>query len=400
MKKNIALKLLTSEAAPSKSTNASPERIPLVFADMPPYEELAPAFREIIESRKVSNFGKYNQAFEGEATRLLGVPAVTVSSGTMGLLFALQALGVTSGDRVLVPSFTFMATVQAILYCGAVPIFLEIGPDMTVSVEDLKEQLAKNERVAAVIGVHTYGLPARVEEIQRAVDQKNQDLQRKIKVIYDGAHAFGASVGKKRVGSFGDAEVFSLSVTKALVAIEGGMITSRHPEVIERIRKMRNYGIESNYNTFYPGLNGKMSELHSVVGLHNLKNLDWVLAERKRKAQYYVHAIESVSGFRTISVPSQVVHTYKDFTVFVPQALQGKRDEVCRELNAQGIDNRAYFYPAVHEQEYFKGYHSRPLPVTEDLSRRCITLPFFTSMTEAQMERVAEALSRSEKKLK
>ena len=318
----------------------------------------------------------------------------------MGLLFTLHALGVKAGDQVLLPSFTFMATAQAVVYAGATPVFLEIDKGMNVSVSDLEEQLAKNKRVSAVIGIHVYGLPAKVNEIKAVVDKHNQKNNRSVKVLYDGAHAFGSAIGKNRVGTFGNAEMFTLSVTKALVSVEGGMVSNQDPTLIEKIRKMRNYGIESNYNAIYPGLNGKMSEFHAVVGLYNLKNLEKVLAQRQVKAEYYRKAIETTSAFRTIPTPKGVTHTYKDFTVMVPEALANKRAEVCAYLNEHGIDNRAYFFPPVHEQDFFAHFKTRELPVTEKLSRLCITLPFFTTMTEAQMDRVANALAESQKKIK
>lgn len=395
MKSNRALRLVTNE-----TQTANNDRVPLIYADLPSFEELEPAFREILSSRRLSNFGPYNTAFETEAGKFLGSHTATVSSGTMGLLFSLQALGVKAGDHVLLPSFTFMATAQAVLYAGAVPVYLEIEDDMTLSVTDLEAQLTQDPKVTCVIGVHTYGLPARVEQIQSIVDNVNKTQKRKVKIIYDAAHAFGSGVGNRRVGTFGDAEVFSLSATKALVSVEGGMIASRDEKLIQTIRKMRNYGIESNYNAHFAGLNGKMSEFHAAVGLLNMKNIEQVLQTRQTKAQYYRQAVESKTGFRTIPTPANVVHTYKDFSVNVPASLSGKRDEVCKLLNEQGIDNRAYFFPPVHEQDFFKRYTTRPLPATEKLSRLCITLPFFTTITNQQMDRVVAALAHCEKTLK
>src|SRR5206468_11888417 len=116
-----------------------------------------------------------------------------------------------------------------------------------------------------------------------------------------------------RIGTFGDAEVFSLSVTKTLVSVEGGMVSSRNPELIQRIKKMRNYGIESDYNACGPGLNGKMSEFHAIIGLYNLARLDEYLTARQRSARYYTARIETRTGFSTVPWPQGVTHTFKDF---------------------------------------------------------------------------------------
>ncbi len=374
------------------------ERIPLVRADLPTFEELTPAFKDILASGKISNFGKFNTQFETDAGKYLGCETATVSSGTMGLIFSLQALGVKPGDKVLVPSFTFMATVQAILYCGGTPIFTEIEDDMTVLPSDVEAQLKKHPEVGFVIGIHSYGLPARVNEIEAIVTKREEQTGKKIKVLYDAAHAFGSALNGRKVGTFGDAEVFSLSVTKALVSIEGGMICSKNPEFIARIRKMRNYGIESNYNTHYPGANGKMSEFHAVFGVLNLKHLDDVLATRKEKAAYYTTVIETETNFSVMRAPAGVIHTFKDFTIKLSPEMKKHRDAICKFLDAEGIDNRAYFFPPVHEQEFFKKYADRPLPKTEDLSRRVITLPFFTTITKEQMDRVASVLKKAEAK--
>jgi dTDP-4-amino-4,6-dideoxygalactose transaminase len=373
--------------------------VPLIKPDLPAFEEVEDAFREVLASGRITNFGKYVSQFEAESEAFLGAPVATVSSGTMGLLFTLQAMGLRPGQRVILPSFTFMATAQAVRYAGGVPVFAEVEDDLTLSPTDLEALLARHEDVAAVIPVHMYGLPARANEIQAVVDAAAARRGEPITVLYDGAHAFGASRGGQRVGGFGTAEVFSLSVTKVLVSVEGGMVASHDPELIGRIRKMRNYGIEANYDTHWPGLNGKMSEFHAIVGVHNLRRLPQLLAERQRKARAYADRIERASAFRLTAWPEDAVHTFKDFTVVVPPHLKAYRDAIIAALGARGVETRAYFYPPVHEQRYFRQFADRPLPVTEDLSRRVITLPFYTSMTEAEMDYVSDALRAAEQGL-
>src|SRR2546421_4783843 len=144
--------------------------IPLIKPDLPTLEQVSEPFREILENGKISNFPKYVTKFEEEASAYLNAHAVTVSSGTMGLVFTLQAVGLERGQKVILPSFTFMATAQAVIYAGGVPIFAEIEDDLTLSPSDLEQLLSKHEDVAVVIGVHTYGLPCRVREIEQIVD--------------------------------------------------------------------------------------------------------------------------------------------------------------------------------------------------------------------------------------
>lgn len=373
--------------------------IRLIQPDLPDLESIAGPLRDILESGKITNFSKYVTEFENLAAEYLGAGVATTSSGTQGLLFALQALGLTRGQEVVLPSFTFMATAQAVLFAGGIPVFAEVEDDLTISPADLEELLYRHKNVDVVIGVHTYGLPCRVDEIQQVVDEAGRKRGKRIALLYDAAHAFGSSLNGRRVGALGDVEVFSLSVTKALVSVEGGMVSSRNEKLIERIRKMRNYGIEDSYNAHYPGLNGKMSEFHAIVGLYNLRRLDEYLEARQRSARYYLDCVQRQTRFEVLPWPEGVTHTFKDFTVLTPDHLDGRRDAVIAFLKERGVETRAYFYPPVHEQCFFQRFADRPLPRTEILARRVITLPFYTKITEAEMDYVVESLGEAEMRL-
>jgi dTDP-4-amino-4,6-dideoxygalactose transaminase len=379
------------------SPSAAVTTIPLIKPDLPDLGHLEGALSEMLTTGHVTNFGRHVSEFERRAATYLGSNVVTTSSGTMGLILALQALGLEVRQKVILPSFTFMATAQAVLYAGGVPVFADIREDLTLDPLDLQHLLDQHRDVGAVVGVHTYGLPCQVEEIQRVVDTASRRNGTRIALIYDAAHAFGSALHGKRVGSFGDAEVFSLSVTKALVCVEGGMISSRDPEVIRRTQKMRNYGIEANYDAHYPGLNGKMSEFHALVGLYNLERLDGYIEIRQAQARYYNSRITSATSFELLPWPDQVTHTFKDFTVLTPHQLD--RDEVIARLKAVGVETRAYFYPPVHEQNFFREYSDRPLLRTESMARRVITLPFYTTITEREMDYVVDALADAERML-
>lgn len=364
---------------------------------MPPFEEVADPFREILESGRITNFGKYVTAFEESASQYLGTHVATLSSGTLGLILTLQALGLKPGQKVILPSFSFMATAQAVLYAGGIPIFAEIQEEMTLCPKDLEELLKTHRDIFAVLPVHLYGLACRIEPIQAAMGRASKQSGTAPKLIFDAAHAFGAMRHGKRVGAGGDAEVFSLSVTKSLVCVEGGLVSSRDGALIDRIRKMRNYGIEENYNARWPGVNGKMSEFHAIIGLHNLGRLEENLAIRQKKAATLTARIHGETAFQVTAAPPEARHTFKDFTIQVPPRLKSKREEIMRLLAEEGIETRAYFSPPIHEQDYFRRFADRPLPVTEDLSRRVITLPFFTAIQEEEMDRIVEALKKTEK---
>lgn len=373
-------------------------KIPLIKPDLPTLEDIKEPLEEILANGRITNFGKYVAQFEQETAAYLGAGTVAVSSGTIGLLFTLGALGLKPGQKVILPSFTFMATAQAVLYAGGIPVFADIGPDLNMSVGDLEQVLGEHPDTGAVIAVHMYGLPARASEIEEAASIASKRCGRKIPVIFDAAHAFGSSLEDRKVGTFGDAEVFSLSVTKVLVTVEGGLVSSRDPELLKRIKAMRNYGITANYNAHFAGANGKMSEFHAIVGLHNLRRVDHLLSERQTKARKFRTKIESATRFQLCAWPQHVMHTFKDFTILLPErAPDQARERIIDYLAGQGIETRAYFHPPVHEQEFFRKFTTRPLPVTEKLSRRVITLPFHSTLADEQMDYIVEKLQVAEK---
>jgi dTDP-4-amino-4,6-dideoxygalactose transaminase len=373
--------------------------VPLVKPDLPTLEDIREPLAEVLANGRITNFGKYVQEFERETAAYLGTDTVTISSGTTGLTLALSALcpGLEGGGRVIIPSFTFIATAQAVINAGAAPLFADIDDNLSISVSDVEQLLSDHPDVRAVIAVHMYGLPAAASELERVIAAASSRLGRKIALVFDAAHAFGAAVGGKRIGGFGDAEVFSLSATKPLVSGEGGLISSNDPQTVRTIRSMRNYGFAANYNAEYRGTNGKMSELHAIVGLFNLRRIDVLLEARRQKARRYREQIEGSTRFRTIFPLPGSTHTFKDFTIQMPEGVGlGARAAVIRDLAKKNIEARAYFDPPVHEQSRFRRYVDRPLPKTEMASRRVITLPFFTSISDDEIDYVTAALRQAD----
>ena len=369
--------------------------IPLIKPDLPELDELVAEFGEILQNGRITNFGRHVERFEAEAAAYLGVPVLTTSSATAGLIMTLQAASPPAGSRVLIPSFSFVATAQAVRYSGCVPAFVDIREDGNLSPSDLEAALDRYDDVGAIIGVHMYGLACDTERIGEVVRDASARRGRPIRLVYDAAHAFGSARHGVRVGGFGDAEVFSLSVTKVLTSVEGGLVASRDEEILHRVRKARNYGIESNYDAWHPGLNGKMSEFHAIVGVHNLRRLDGLLRARSERAEFFTREIEARTPFTVMAAPRGVLSTYKDFTVLLPPDFKAARPAIIQSLADRGIETRAYFFPPIHEQRYFRRFADRPLPVTEDLSRRVITLPFSSTISEDDMRTVVDALAEA-----
>ncbi len=373
------------------------QSIPFFRSDLPRFEEIADQLRSVFEAGSGDEHGTYVEQFEEAASAYLGTHVVSVSSATIGLLFTLQAFGLKAGQRVIMPSFTSIATAQAIRYASGVPTFAEIGEDLTLSPADLEMLLDKHDDVSAVVPVHMHGLPCQVDEIQQIVDAAARRGRRAISVIYDAAHAFGASSNGRAVGSFGSAEVFSLSSSKVLVSGEGGLVSGRHVGLAQRLRKMRNSGIDAGYRAYWPGLSSRMGELHAIVGLANLARLPERMLERQQKAHAYGSMIERATSLRVAAWPTTTMHAFKDFTVLVPSELKDRRNRIVDLLAEQGVAARACYYPPIHLQPHFREYVDRPLPQTDDISRRVIALPFYTSMTASEMEYVVQVLSHAER---
>ncbi len=387
---------------PQQGTNRQaqvPFRIPLVKPDLPDFADIAAPLQALLQSGRLSNFGMMMQRLEDLVTDFLAVPVVAVSSGTQGLLFALSALDLPPGSRVLVPSFTFSATVQAICWAGHRPLFAEIGADLTISPDDVAALLETHADIAAVLPVHVHGLPCRVDALQQIVTAAAQRSGHSIALLYDAAHAFGARYADRPVGHFGQAEVFSLSATKMFTTVEGGLIASHNQDFLNRIRAMRNYGISTAYNARYPGLNGKMSEVHALIGVTNLPYLEQHLAERRQKAAYYISMLQQQTSFLPQLTSPCTVHVYKDMTVLAPVSLTHRRDQLRALLHASGIETRTYFAPPVHQQQQFCGYAERRLPATEDAAARVITLPFHRQMTYADIDAIVTTLAEAEQTL-
>jgi len=376
-------------------SQAHPTHIPLIRADLPPLEAIEAQLREVLSSGRVTNFGPYVQQLERDAGAYLGAEAVTMSSATAGLIMTLQALDIPRGSRVAIPSFSFVATAQAVLYAGCIPVFVDVAADGNADPEDLARVLRSAPDVRGVILVHMYGLPCRTDAVAEVLRHAESSRGHRLPLIYDAAHAFGSARDGVRVGGGGDAEVFSTSVTKVMTTVEGGIVSTRDAALVDRLKRMRNYGIAQHYDAHFPGLNGKMSELHAIVGIYNLARLEALLAARTDKAAYYAARVHERTPFRVMQAPAGTRSTYKDFTIELPEALQARRPDLMRLLADRGVETRAYFYPPIHEQQFFRAYADRPLPMTEALSRRVLTLPFSSTIEPVEMDAVAAALADS-----
>ena len=367
---------------------AFPEGLPLArptVAD-PGFVERATA--TILSSGVLTN-GPFVRELEARAAGYLGVRhCVAVASCTAGLMLALRASGL-SGDVVL-PSFTFSASAHAVAWNGLRPVFADISPH-NLLLDPAAAARATGVRTSAILATHTYGTPCDVEGLDAVARRAG------IRLFFDAAHAFGSSRGARMVGGFGDAEVFSLSPTKVLIAGEGGIIATNDDTLAERCRIGRDYGNPGDYDTRFVGLNARMSELHAATALASFEDLEERLVRRNELADRYHKVLGDLPGIAFPQIADGDRSTYKDLTILLDaEAFGSDAASVARALDAEGIQTRRYYSPPVHHQRAYRSLvpTNGPLPVTDEAAAKVLTLPLFTGMIDEQVDLVGTVLAR------
>jgi len=349
---------------------------------------VAEAAGVILASGVLTN-GPYVRRLEQRAAEYLGVRhCVAVASCTAGLMLSLRASGL-SGDVVL-PSFTFSASAHAVAWNGLRPVFADIRPD-DLLLDPGAVARSAGVRTSAILATHTYGTPCDVEALGRLARDNG------IRLFFDAAHAFGSRRGAIMVGGFGDAEVFSLSPTKVLIAGEGGIIATNDDSLAERCRVGRDYGNPGDYDTRFIGLNARMSELHAATALASFEDLEERIARRNQLAERYRKVLADVPGIDFPAVAEGDRSTYKDFTILIDGEEFGMdAAAVAGALAAEGVQTRRYYSPPVHRQRAYRwvGPANGGLPQTDRAAARVLTLPLWTPMADEQIDGVGMAMAR------
>lgn len=363
--------------------------IPITRPTLPPPEELLDSLQEILSTGMLTT-GKYVRELEARVAEYLGVPyAVAVSSCTSGLMLVLRAYGLVG--EVLLPSFTFPVTGHVALWNQLEPHFVDIDPQTFNMDPHLVEQ-ALGPKTAAILGVHIYGNPSYPTELEEIARRHG------VKLVFDAAHGLGATYRGRKVGSFGDAEVFSLSPTKLVVAGEGGIVATRDEELARLIRIGRDYANPGNYDTEYAGMNARMPEMNAALGLKTLEMLDENVKRRNRLVGLYRDGLGQLPGLRFQVIDEEADTTYKDFGMLTDSGAFGlSRDELAVALEAEGVITRKYYSPPLHRQRAYAAYKERydgRLPVTEEVAGQVLCLPLFSHMEMGSVEAICEAVTR------
>jgi dTDP-4-amino-4,6-dideoxygalactose transaminase len=354
---------------------------------LPPLAEFLPYLEEIWASKWLTNNGPFHQRFESELATHLGVGHLAlVSNGTIGLIVALQALHIT-GEVITTP-YSFVATAHSLLWNGLQPVFADIDPE-TFNLDPLRIESAITPKTSAIMPVHCYGTPCDVEGIQRIADRHG------LKVIYDAAHAFGVRHRGESLLGHGDLSVLSFHATKVFNTFEGGAIVCPDAETKLRIDHAKNFGFVDEVTVVATGINGKMNELQSALGLLQLKHIEAAIERRQRISEIYSRELRGVAGIACCPTLPDAVPNYSYYPILVGPDYPLSRDGLCQRMRERSIYPRRYFHPLITEMPMYSGLPSADpsnLPVATRIAREIVCLPIFTDLEEDDVHRVVEII--------
>jgi dTDP-4-amino-4,6-dideoxygalactose transaminase len=322
-------------------------------------------------------------AFEAEFSShfVQGRSVVAVNSGTSGLHLGLLAAGVGPGDEVIVPSFTFAATGNAVALTGARPVFVDIEPD-TFTLSPAAVDAAITENTRGILPVHLYGHPARMRELESIA------AKRGVALYEDAAQAHGAALDGRQVGTFGEFAMFSLYPTKNMTAGEGGMVATVDEEFARRVKLLRNQGMERQYENEVVGFNARMTDIHAAIGRVQLTKVDAWTRRRQENASFLTSHLSDVV---VPPVAEGAVHVYHQYTVRVPH----DRDGFVSALRSEHNVGSGIYYPIPNHRlpslaSYAPGLH---LPETERAAAEVLSLPVHPSLSQEDLERIVSAVN-------
>lgn len=341
------------------------------------------AVLEVLESGHLAQGPRVQQLEDAFAAVCRAQHAVAIANGTAALQLALLAHGIGPGDEVITTPFTFIASVNSILFCGARPVLADIQADtFNLDPERVEEQITPRTR--AILPVHLYGNPCDMDALAAIAARHN------LVVIQDAAQAIGASYKGRPIGSEGTA-CFSLYATKNVMCGEGGMITTDKEEIAARCRLLRNHGSQRRYYHEMLGYNLRLSDLHAAIGLAQLERLSEFTARRRANAEYFNGHLEDVI---TPQAPAENQHSWHQYTI----RINGRRDRdaAAQQLREAGIGTGIFYPVPAHRQAHIValGLGDVRLPVAEKMAQQVLSLPVHPRVTDADREMIVDAVNR------
>ncbi len=337
---------------------------------------------QALDSGWISSKGEFIEKFTNKFSEYLGVGyTIPVFNGTVALHLALDALGINQGDEVIVPTFTYIASVNAIKYVNATPVFVDSDPTtLQICPESIKKKITSQTK--AIIVVHLYGHPADMGEIMKIAKEH------KLLVIEDCAESLGAKYKGKHTGTFGDAATFSFFGNKTITTGEGGMVVFKDPEIYKLANKKKGQGLSGNKEYWHDeiGYNYRMTNLQAAIGLAQIERIDEILKRKREIAQIYYDTLNNKNDIRVFfEHDEQIVNSFWMCSIIVKD--QATRDKLREYLKANGVETRPGFYP-VHTMPMYS--INEAFEVADDLAYRVINLPSWPGLKEDDIKTICK----------
>ncbi len=368
-------------------TNKTPIYVTRPF--LPPFEEFTEGLKRIWDTKILTNYGPiYNELLDGLKQYLQVENLSLFVNGHQALENAISVLQI-SGEVITTP-FTFASTTHAIVRSGLEPVFCDIRID-NCNIDETKIEALITEKTTAIMPVHVYGTPCDVEAID--------DIARRhgLKVLYDAAHAFGVRVGDQSIGSFGDISMFSFHATKVFNTIEGGALAFSDPALAREVYLRQNFGIANAEEVLLAGTNAKMNEFQALMGLLNLKYVDYEIEKRRHKVGMYCQRLKGIPG---IKVPTNDVKTarsnYAYFPILVTEEYGLTRDDLVKTLQKHNIIPRKYFYPLITDFACYRGKYRGDTPVARYVADRVLCLPIWGDLKDVDISLICGVLNQKD----
>ncbi len=360
---------------------------------LPDMDDYIDEIKPIFENHILTNMGPIYKKFQAQLIQYLDVKELSMFvNGHFALEMAIQALGLKNkgddlrGGEVITVPFTFVSTTNAISRNNLKPVFCDIRKSDYCMDPDKIEDLITDKTVA-VIPVHVYGNICDVHRIENIAEKYG------LKLIYDGAHAFGEKYLGKGIGNFGDATMFSFHATKVFNSIEGGAVSFRDKRYGVPLHELKNFGIHDEDTVASIGGNAKLDEFRAAMGICNLRNMDKYVASRKVVYDHYMERLSGVDGIVLPKIQSGVEPNYAYFAVYFDHHILGfSRDDVYGALREHDIYSRKYFYPAVNELDCYKEMNIHATPIAHDVSLNILTLPIYEGLAWDDVDRICDVI--------
>lgn len=353
--------------------------IPVTKPFLPPYHKYETQLKRIWENNWLTNMGPLSLELEGKLQAHLQVSHLLfVTNGTVALQMAIKALDL-KGEIITTP-FSFVATTSTIVWEGCTPIFVDINKD-SLNIDASKIEAAISPHTSAILATHVYGNPCDIEVIEKIA------LKHNLKVIYDGAHAFGVQYKGRSVFEYGDISICSLHATKLYHSTEGGLIMCKAESVAKKLKYIRNFGI-SGFDTFSElGINGKNSEFHAAMGLTNLNFIDQIHQKRKELTEVYNEKLSN----KNLSFPKWNGYANKNYAYY-PVLFKDEKTllQTVDLLNSKDIQTRRYFYPSLASALPYLG--RKEMPITDEISKQVLCLPFYYDLDFEEINKICNLI--------